>query len=378
MIRTLATLVLVTAVTLSGLVTQIIAAPPVGEPFGKTADGEAVQIFTLKNETGMTVRIMSRGATIVSLNVPDRNGTEADVVLGYDTVAGYESPGNQYFGCATGRVCNRIAKGKFVLDGKTYELAVNNGPNHLHGGVKRSLDRVVWQGKGFETEEGVGVSFFYISADGEEGYPGNLTITVSYLLKRSSNQLTISYKAVTDQPTPVNLTNHSYFNLNGAGQGNILDHTLQLHASQYTPNDATQIPTGEIVPVKGRPVDFLTPTRVGERLDQVEQTEAMGYDYNYVVDGAAGTVRPVARLSSAQSGRVLEVDSDAPCVQLYTGNHLHGQQGKDGKTYEKRGALCLETQRFPDAVNHPQFPSVILKPGSIYEQTCIWKFSVEK
>ncbi|HWL10816.1 MAG TPA: aldose epimerase family protein, partial [Planctomicrobium sp.] len=353
------------------------AQPPVGEPFGTTADGEAVEIFTLTNRTGLSARIMSRGATIVSLQVPDRAGTPADIVLGYDTVAGYESAGNQYFGCATGRVCNRIAKGEFQLEGKTYKLAVNNGENHLHGGTKRSLDKVTWQGKGFETADGKGVSFFYTSLDGEEGYPGTLTVTVNYLLKNDSNQLTITYKAVTDQPTPVNLTNHSYFNLDGAGTGTILDHRLQIHAEQYTPNDATQIPTGKIEPVAGTPLDFRVPLSVGARLEQVEETEAKGYDFNYVVKGDAGTVRPVARLSSAKSGRVLEVESDAPCVQLYTGNHLHGQIGKGGKEYVQRGALCLETQGFPDAVNHPHFPSTILKPGAIYEQTCVWRFLTE-
>ncbi len=356
---------------------SLTAAPPKGEPFGQTSDGESVEIFTLSNRTGMNVRIMSRGATIVSLNVPDRAGMMADVVLGFDSVAGYESEGNQYFGCATGRVCNRIAKGKFELDGKTYTLAVNNGPNHLHGGTKRSLDKVVWQGKGFETADGSGVSFFYTSLDGEEGYPGNLTVTVTYLLKQDTNQLTITYKAVTDKPTPVNLTNHSYFNLNGAGHGSILDHRLQIHALQYTPNDETQIPTGEIASVTGTPLDFRVPLTIGARLDQVEETEAKGYDFNYIIKGEAGTIRPVARLSSANSGRVLEVESDAPCVQLYTGNHLYGQIGKDRKEYVKRGALCLETQRYPDAVNHPNFPSTILKPGAIFEQTCIWRFMTE-
>jgi len=353
------------------------AAEPAPEPFGMTAEGEAVQIFTLSNSRGMSARIMSRGATIVSLNVPDRSGTCADVVLGYDSVAGYESPGNQYFGAATGRVCNRIAKGEFTLEGKTYKLAVNNGPNHLHGGGSRSLDKVVWQGKGFETAEGTGVSFFYTSLDGEEGYPGTLTITVNYLLKKSSNDLVITYKAVTDQATPVNLTNHSYFNLDGAGNGTILDHRLQIHADQYTPNDETQIPTGEVAALEGSPLDFRAPLAVGARIDQVEETEAKGYDFNYVIKGNAGTVRPVARLSSAASGRVLEIDSDTPAVQLYTGNHLKGQIGKGGKEYQRRGALCLETQSYPDAVNHPKFPSVILKPGAIYEQTTIWKFSTE-
>lgn len=375
MIRMAAFLMLAVQLLAWGSATALHAAPPTAEPFGKTADGQSVEIFTLTNRLGMTVRIMSRGATIVSMTVPNRSGVQDDVVLGFDDVAGYESESNQYFGCVTGRVANRIAKGKFTLDDKEYSLAVNNGPNHLHGGTKRSLDKVIWQGKGFETNEGMGVSFFYTSLDGEEGFPGNLTLTVSYLLKQDATQLTINYKAVTDQPTPVNLTNHTYFNLDGAGAPTVLDHRLQLFAEKYTPNDETQIPTGEIATVSGTALDFRAPLLVGARLDQVLETEAKGYDFNYIVDGPAGTVRPVARLISEKSGRVLEITSDAPCVQLYIGNHLFGQKGKDGKEYAKRSGLCLETQEYPDAVNKPQFPSTILKPGSIYQQTTIWKFS---
>ncbi|SFJ54099.1 aldose epimerase family protein [Planctomicrobium piriforme] len=353
------------------------AAAPLPEPFGKTAAGEAVEIFTLKNRTGMTVRIMSRGATIVNLIVPDRTGKPEDVVLGFDDVAGYESSANQFFGCTTGRVCNRIAGGEFTLDGKTYKLSTNNGPNHLHGGTKRSLDKVIWQGKGFESSDATGVSFFYTSLDGEEGYPGTLTLTVNFTLKLDSNQLAITYKAVTDQPTPVNLTNHSYFNLGGAGAATVLDHQLQLSGENYTPTDATLIPTGELATVAGTPLDFRSSHALGTRIAQLDTTPAVGYDHNFVVDGQPGTVRPVARLYSPTSGRVLEIQCDVPGVQLYTGNHLSGQTGKGGKTYPRRSALCLETQHFPDSVHHSNFPSTILQPGAIYEQTCIWKFLAE-
>ncbi|WP_437227634.1 aldose epimerase family protein [Planctomicrobium sp. SH661] len=350
---------------------------PVGTPFGKTANGEAVELFTLSNSTGMKVTLMSRGATIVNLWVPDKSGQVADVVLGFDDVAGYESEGNQYFGCTTGRVCNRIAKGKFTLDGKEYTLAVNNGENHLHGGNERSLDKVIWQGTGFEKPGAQGVVFSYTSPDGEEGYPGKLTCTVTYTLTSDRNELDIEYAATTDAPTPVNLTNHSYFNLAGEGSPTVLDHELQIFADRYTPANDNLIPTGEIASVADTPLDFRSPHVLGERIGQLEKTPAMGYDHNFVVNGEPGLVRAVAKLKDPKSGRTLEIRSSQPSVQLYTGNFLKGQAGKGGKPYAHRSACCLETQHNPDSVNQASFPSIILQPGKTYRQTCTYLFTAE-
>ncbi|WP_437187677.1 aldose epimerase family protein [Planctomicrobium sp. SH668] len=340
--------------------------------FGKTTNGEEVTLFTLKNDTGMEVQLMSRGATIVKLIVPDPEGNRADVVLGFDNLAGYESENNPFFGCTTGRVCNRIAQGKFTLDGKEYKLAVNNGPNHLHGGVSRNFDKVVWTGEAVESEKYNAVVFRYLSVDGEEGYPGNLKCTVTFLLPHKNNSLTISYHATTDKATPINLTNHSYFNLQGEGADTVLNHKLQLHADQYTPTDDTLIPTGELAPVAGTPLDFRDEILLSEHIDDLDNTPAMGYDHNFVVNGKAGEVRPVARLVDPVSRRVLKISSTETSVQLYTGNHLSGIEGKDGKTYIKRSAVCLETQHNPDSVNHPNFPTTILRPGEQYMQTTVY------
>jgi len=363
--------------TLLPAATCPLIAAPQPKPFGKTASGEPVEIFTLTNQTGMTVRCMTRGATIVDLMVPDRNGKIGNVVLGFDDVAGYESSRNQYFGCTAGRVANRIAGGKFQLNGKTYTLATNNGVNHLHGGGPRSLDKVVWKGEGIETGTGTGVRFTYTSPDGEEGYPGTVQLTVTFVLHQNENQLLLNYRATTDQATPVNLTNHSYFNLTGAGAPTVLDHTLQLHASRYTPTDATLIPTGKLASVAGTPLDFQQPHAIGERIQTLDDTPSLGYDHNYVVSGTPGELRPVARLVSPVSGRVLEVESDAPGVQLYSGNFLSGQAGRAGTTSPRRSAVCLESQFYPDSVNHPEFPDSILKPGNIYEQHTVWRFSID-
>jgi len=349
---------------------------PRGVPFGKTAAGELVQLFTLENANGVKVTLMTRGATIVNLWTPDRKGKLADIVLGFDDIAGYESDRNAYFGCIAGRVCNRIAKGQFTLNGKQYTLAINNGVNHLHGGIKRSLDRVNWQGRGIESTTGPGVVFTYISPDGEEGYPGNLTCTVTYTLS-DKNELGIVFQAATDQATPVNLTNHSYFNLSGEGAPTVLDHELQIFADEYTPMDKTMIPTGEIAPVAGTPLDFRKPHRIGERIQQVNHDPTFGYDHNFVVNGKPGTMRPVAILKHPGSGRVLKIFSTQPCVQLYTGDFLYGQAGKQGKSYAQHSACCLETQHHPDAVNQPQFPTIILQPGQTYQQGCTYLFSTE-
>lgn len=353
------------------------AAPPEGKPFGQTKSGEAVELFTLKNDTGMTVRIMSRGATIVSIEVPDKQGKSADVVLGFDDVAGYESDGNQYFGCTTGRVANRIAKGKFTLGDREYSLAINNEPNHLHGGTTHSLDKVVWNGEGFETSQGSGVRFRYVSPHGEEGYPGTLSMTVSFFVPRNVNEISIDYSATTDSDTPINLTNHSYFNLAGEGAKTVLDHELQLFADNYTPTDDTLIPTGKIAPVAGTPLDFRTAHRIGERIATLDDTASIGYDHNFVVNGEAGTLRPVARLKHPESGRVLITESTEPGVQFYSGNFLKGQTGKGGKVYPHRSAICLETQHYPDSVNQPAFPTTILRPGQTYKHKCVYRFAVE-
>lgn len=345
-------------------------------PFGKTADGTAVEEYTLKNSKGVVAKLMTRGATLTQLHVPDRAGKLADVVLGFDDVAGYESDRNQFFGCTTGRVCNRIAKGKFTLDGKEYSLAVNNGPNHLHGGTKRNLDKVVWAASSASGKDGQSVTFSYTSPDGEEGYPGTLAIKVTYLLTENS-ELKISYEATTDKATPVNLTNHSYFNLAGAGAETILDHELTIMADKYTETDDTLIPTGKISPVEGQPIDFRKPTQIGARIDQVDKTAATGYDHNYVLRGQDGQLTVAAKVRDAKSGRVLTVQTNEPVIQFYTGNFLSGQQGKGGKTYPRRSALCLETQHYPNSVNIPSFPSTILKPGQTYRSTCVYAFSVE-
>ncbi len=259
------------------------AADPEVADFGKTKDGTSVEIYTLKSKTGLTARVMTRGATIVQLHVPDRQGKSDDVILGWDDVAGYESEDNQYFGCTTGRVCNRIAAGKFSLDGNHYTLAINNEPNHLHGGVERSLDKVVWTAKGYSSDRGQGVRFTYTSPDGEEGYPGELKITVTYFVPVDGNRLTISYKATTDKATPVNLTNHAYFNLEGTGSDTVLNHMLQLNADNYTPTDDTLIPTGKIESVEGTPLDFRKMKKIGARVEKLSDTGALGYDHNFVL-----------------------------------------------------------------------------------------------
>jgi aldose 1-epimerase len=345
-------------------------------PFGKTADGTPVELYTLKSANGMTAKVITYGATLTELHVPDKKGQTADVVLGCDDMAGYQSDANQFFGATTGRVCNRIAKGKFTLDGKEYTLAVNNGKNHLHGGVKRSLDKVVWGVEKRQLPQGqAGLHFTYSSPDGEEGYPGQLNISVFYTIT-DKNELDITYVATTDKPTPVNLTNHSYFNLAGAGAPTVLDHELTIAADKYTPADDTLIPTGKIEPVAGTPLDFTKPMKIGARIDQLTKTPYLGYDHNYVLNKADAKV-VAARLRDPSSGRVMTVHTDQPGVQFYSGNFLKGQKGKGGKTYAHRSALCLETQHFPDSVNHPEFPSIILKPGTTYRTTTVYAFSAE-
>ena len=346
------------------------------EDFGRTAAGIPVKRYTLRNNRGMIAKIISRGATLNELHVPDRAGNMADVTLGFDNVAGYESDGNQHFGCTTGRVCNRIANGRFTLNGREYSLAINNDPNHLHGGLERSLDKVVWDGCEIRTRCGPGVEFRYTSPDGEEGYPGNLNVVVRYVLT-SANELRIEYSATTDADTPVNLTNHAYFNLAGAGSETVLNHEFMLNARHYTPTDRTLIPTGEIAAVAGTPLDFTKPHLIGERIDTLSDTAALGYDHNFVLSGKPNRLSLAAWLRDPASGRTLLVYTTQPGIQVYSGNFLKGQTGKGGRAYAHRSAICLETQHYPDSVNKPGFPSIILKPGRTYTHTCVYLFTAE-
>lgn len=325
--------------------------------------------YTTTNNHGTVAKWIARGATLTELHVPDANGKLADVVLGFDDPEHYASSDNQHFGCTTGRYANRIAGGKFSLDGVEYQLAVNNGPNHLHGGVERSLDKVEWQAEPLAN----GVCFTYTSPDGEEGFPGQLTLEVVYTLD-DNNALRIEYTATTDKPTIVNLTNHSYFNLSGHGSGSILDHELTLDADRYTPTDDTSIPTGELRDVAGTPFDFQERQPIGARIDELTSTHTEGYDHNYVLNGETGTVRKIAEVFDPKSKRILEVSTDQPGVQLYTGNFLAGQTGKNGMTYPGHSAFCFETQHFPDSPNQPSFPSTVLRPGETYRHVCVYAF----
>ncbi|MEY2409386.1 MAG: aldose 1-epimerase [Verrucomicrobiota bacterium] len=340
--------------------------------FGVLSDGTPVKIHTLANGRGLTVKIMEYGGIITELWVPDRQGKAGDVVLGFDKLEEY-TKGHPFFGAIAGRVANRIARGKFTLDGTEYSLAVNNGANHLHGGVK-GFDKKVWASRALPaTEREVSVEFTYTSPDGEEGYPGTLRVKVTYSLN-ADNELRIDYEAVTDKATPVNLTNHSYFNL--AGGGDVLGHVLRLEADHYTPADAGLIPTGEIASVKGTGLDFTRPRPLGERIAEFESF-AKGYDHNFVINGGGGKRTLCARVEEPKSGRVLEVSTTEPGVQLYTGNHLDGKRtGVAGIVCGRHAGFCLETQHYPDAINKPQFPTVVLRPGTTWRSTTVLKFSV--
>ena len=343
------------------------------ESFGQTEDGQAVDRYTLTNANGITARIITYGAMLTELHVPDRDGNSGDIVLGFNNLESYLE-GHPYFGCTTGRVANRIAKGKFSLNGKDYTLATNNGPNHLHGGDK-GLDKRVWDAREVKASNGVAVEFHYLSPDGEEGYPGNLDIHVTYTLT-NDNELRIDYKATTDQATPVNLTNHSYFNLAGEGNGNIYEHVLTLNASNYTPADETLIPIGAIVPVDGGIMDFTEPKRIGRDIKAAGGDPA-GFDHNWVLDKSeTGALEKFAEVYEPTTGRVMEISTTEPGVQFYSGNFLDGKlTGKSGKVYHQHYAFCLETQHFPDSINQPNFPSVVLNPGETYTHTTVHKFS---
>lgn len=353
---------------------------PAAESFGKTKDGHAVELYTLKSGNGLTAKIMTRGATLVQLHVPDKDGKTADVVLGFDNVTGYESEDNQYFGTTTGRVCNRIAKGKFTLDGKDYTLAINNEPNHLHGGIERSLDKLIWTAMPISNDNGQGVQFSCTSPDGEEGYPGELNVSVIYFVPSKGNSISISYTATTNKATPVNLTNHSYFNLGGEGSPTVLDHVLRLNADNYTPTDDTLIPTGTIEPVAGTDLDFRKQTQIGHRIESIGATAAVGYDHNFVLNekNTDAELNFAAVLVDPVSGRLMRVSTSEPGVQFYSGNFLKGQNGKGGKPYAHRSAMCLETQHYPDSVNHPNFPTTILKPGETFTSRTVFSFSIDE
>ena len=348
------------------------------DPFGTTPDGRAVELFTLTNAHGIEVRAMTYGATIVSIKTPDRDGHLGDIALGFDSLSGYltESP---YFGAVVGRYGNRIAKGRFTLDGTIYHLATNNGPNHLHGGVK-GFDKEVWTGVPFQSDSGVGVAFSYTSPDGEEGYPGTLSAHVRYTLT-NDDQLVVNYEATTDKATPLNLTQHTYFNLTGNASRDILDHEIQIDADSMTPVDSTLIPTGVIAPVEGTPFDFRTPTAIGARIGQDnEQLKfAGGYDHNFVLRRSGPGLVPAAHVVDPTSGRTLDVLTTQPGLQFYSGNFLDGTiKGKGGQVYGHRFGFCLETQHYPDSPNHPNFPSTILRPGEEYQSTTVFRFGVEK
>ena len=349
------------------------------EPFGVLPSGEQVTAYTLRNDNGMEVRALNYGGIILSIRVPDAEGVFEDVTLGYDSLDTYleESP---YFGALIGRYGNRIANGQFTLNGTTYTLAKNNGPNHLHGGLK-GFDKVIWNTEPFEDERGVGLVFTRTSPDGEEGYPGNLDVKVTYTLT-DDNELIFDYEATTDKPTPVNLTQHTYFNLAGDDHPDILGHVLTLNADAFLPVDTTLIPTGEFRPVDGTPFDFRTPTPIGTRIDaDDEQIRAGGgYDHCWVLNASGGdSLTLAARLYSPESGRVMEVFTTEPGIQFYSGNFLGSTPtGRGGVNYGHRAGLALETQHFPNSPNEPNFPSTILEPGDTYRTRTVYKFSVQR
>ncbi len=338
--------------------------------WGKTAAGEEVRLFTLRNANGMEAKITNWGGYIVSLKVADKKGQFADVVLGFDSLEGYLAK-NPFFGCITGRYANRIGGAKFKIDGVEHHVTANSGKNHIHGG-KLGFDKQLWNAK--EITDGVELN--YMSADGEEGFPGELKCTVSYTLTQE-NGLRIDYKATTNKPTVVNLTNHAYFNLSGEGSGDILGHELTIPTDQITATDDDLITTGEIVSIKGTPLDFTTPHAIGERIgaDYKPLVQGIGYDHNYVLAGSG--MKLAATAKDPASGRVMTVRTTEPGVQLYTGNHLKEVNGKGGHVYQKRHGFCLETQHYPDSPNKPEFPSVILRPGETFQSTTIYQFSAE-
>ena len=358
------------------------ASSMVRAPFGRTADGRSAELFTLTNSHGIEVRLTNYGGIITSLRTPDRSGRFDDIALGYDSLSGYlrDTP---YFGAIVGRYGNRIARGRFTIDGTTYRLAINNGPNTLHGGL-RGFDKVVWNAEPFRNAGGVGVVLDYTSADMEEGYPGTLRTRVTYTLT-DDNRLIVDYLATSDKPTPINLTQHSYWNLAGDGTRDILGHELTINADSMTPVDSTLIPTGEITPVAGTPFDFRTSMPIGLRIDQRQNTQIRyggGYDHNFVLNRGRATpdsLLHAARVFEPTTGRTLDVFTTEPGMQFYTGNFLDGGiTGKSGHIYHYRYGLALETQHYPDSPNHPNFPSTILRPGQQYKTRTVFAFGVAR
>jgi len=338
------------------------------KPFDKLSDNTEVTLFILSNNHGLTASVTNYGATLVNLETPDRHGKFTDIVLGFDTLDDYENHNSPYFGCTVGRCAGRIAHGRFQLDGREYRLATNNGAHHLHGGWN-GFNKACWKAEPGETT----VKFTHLSPDGDEGYPGNLAVTVVYTLT-DDNVLHIDYTATTDKPTPINLTNHAYFNL--AGSGTILDHELMIASTKYLPATDDLLPTGEIHSVTNTPMDFTTPTPIGQRINQLKG-EPIGYDHCYALDSDGKTAKLTARAFEPKSGRVLEVHTTEPGVVFYTGNFLNGRgPGKGGRGYQQHAGFCLETQHFPDSINQPTFPSVVLRPGQTYRQKTSLRFAV--
>jgi aldose 1-epimerase len=346
-------------------------------PFGATADGTPVDLITLRNGKGIEMKVLTYGGIIMSLKTPDRDGVVDDIVLGHDSVAGYEV-NSPYFGSLIGRVGNRIGNGTFTLDGKAYSLAKNNGPNHLHGGLK-GWDKVVWKAEPFQERAGAGIRLEYTSADGEEGYPGRVKAHVAYTLT-PDNTLVVDYHATSDKPTVINLTQHSYFNLGGGKTTDILGHGLMMNADRYTPVDATLIPTGELAPVEGTPFDFRTLTAIGTRINanNTQLEYGKGYDHNWVLTRSGEGLQLAARVFEPTTGRTLEISTTEPGIQFYTGNFLDGTiTGKGGRVYPQRSGFCLETQHFPDSPNKPKFPSIELRPGGEYKSQTVFTFGTK-
>ena len=339
--------------------------------FGKTADGQEVTLFTCKNKNGLVLKLIDFGATVVSMETPDKDGKLANINLGFDKIAGYEGD-HPYFGATVGRYCNRIAKGKFSLDGEEYTLATNNAPNHLHGGIK-GFNKRMWTTEKLATDSEVGVKFSYVSADGEEGYPGKLTVHVTYALS-NDNKLRVDFEATTDKKTVLNLTNHNYWNLAGAGNGTILEHELMIAADKYLPVDDTMIPTGEHTDVSGTPLDFTSEKTIGSRIAEMTGDPG-GYDHCYVLR-SSGKLALAAEVADPSSGRTMKIETTQPGIQLYTGNFLDGSEAGNG--FKKHEAFCLETQHFPDSPNQAKFPTTVLEPGQTFKESTVHHFGVKK